>query len=89
MGLFVCNYIFKLLIRRSSRFSDIVQDEKIVIVVDGKLLQHGLQQAMIPVEEVQMAIREHGVDDISKANLTVLEVDGNITVLLRIIPIKQ
>ena len=33
------------------------------------------------VEEVQMAVREHGVKDISEADLVVLEVDGNITVL--------
>jgi uncharacterized membrane protein YcaP (DUF421 family) len=30
---------------------------------------------------VQMAVREHGVKDISEADLVVLEVDGNITVL--------
>jgi uncharacterized membrane protein YcaP (DUF421 family) len=81
LGLFICNYIFKLFLRRSARFSKMVQGEKIVMVVDGKLLQHGLQQSMMSVEEVQMAVREHGVKDISEANLVVLEVDGNITVL--------
>ena len=58
-----------------------MQGEKIVIVVDGKLLQHGLHQSMMSMEEVQMAIREHGVKDISEVDLMVLEVDGNITVL--------
>ena len=50
-------------------------------MVDGRILQHGLQQSMMSVEEVQMAVREHGVKDISEADLVVLEVDGNITVL--------
>ena len=81
LGLFICNYIFKLFLRRSSRFSKLVQGEKIVIVVDGRILQHGLQHSMMWVEEVQMAVREHGVKDISDADLVVLEVDGNITVL--------
>lgn len=81
LGLFICNYIFKFFLRLSSRFSKLVQGEKIVIVVDGNLLQHGLQQSMMSVEEVQMAVREHGVKDISEADLVVLEVDGNITVL--------
>ena len=80
-GLFICNYIFKLFLSRSSRFSKLVQGEKIVIVVDGRILQHGLQHSMMSVEEVQMAVREHGVKDISDADLVVLEVDGNITVL--------
>ena len=81
LGLFICNYILKLFLRRSSRFSELVQGEKIVIVVDGKLLQHGLHLSMMSMEEVQMAIREHGVKDISEVDLMVLEVDGNITVL--------
>ena len=81
LGLFISNYILKLFLRRSSKFSKFVQGEKIVVVVDGRLLQHGLQQSMMSVEEVQMAVREHGVKDISEADLVVLEVDGNITVL--------
>jgi len=81
LGLFICNYILKLFLRRSSGFSELVQGEKIVIVVDGKLLQHGLYLSMMSMEEVQMAIREHGVKDISEVDLMVLEVDGNITVL--------
>jgi uncharacterized membrane protein YcaP (DUF421 family) len=81
LGLFICNYILKLFLRRSSGFSELVQGEKIVIVVDGKLLQHGLHLSMMSMEEVQMAIREHGVKDISEVDLMVLEVDGNITVL--------
>lgn len=81
LGLFICNYFFKLLLRGSAKFSKLVQGEKIVLVVDGRLLQHGLKQSMMSVEEVQMAVREHGVKDISEADLVVLEVDGNITVL--------
>lgn len=81
LGLFISNYVFKLFLRWSSRFSKLVQGEKIVIVVDGRLLEHGLHQSMMSVEEVQMAVREHGVKEISEADLVVLEVDGNITVL--------
>ena len=36
---------------------------------------------MMSMEEVQMAIWEHGVKDIREVDLMVLEVDGNITVL--------
>lgn len=81
LGLFICNYIFKFFLRRSGKFSKMVQGEKIVLVVDGKVLQHGLQRSMMSIDELEMAIREHGVKDISEADLVVLEVDGNITVL--------
>jgi uncharacterized membrane protein YcaP (DUF421 family) len=81
IGLFTCNYIFKMLMNRFSTFSKMVQGEKIVLVVDGHVLQHGLRQAMMTLEELQMAVREHGVKDITEANLVILEVDGNITVV--------
>jgi len=50
-------------------------------VVGGKIQQQGLKTSMMTVEEVEMAVREHGVKDIKEADLVVLEVDGNITVL--------
>ena len=55
--------------------------EEIVIVMNGKLLENGLKQAKMTEEELEMTIREHGIKDISDANLVVLEVDGNISVL--------
>lgn len=81
LGLFVTNYIFKIFLRKSDKFSKIVQGEKIVIVVGGRIQQEGLKKSMMSMEEVEMAVREHGVKDISEADLVVLEVDGNITVL--------
>ncbi|MBS1638801.1 MAG: DUF421 domain-containing protein [Bacteroidetes bacterium] len=81
LGLFICNYIFKLLLRRSEKFSKIVQGEKIVLVVGGKLDEQALKKSMLTKEEIEMAVREHGVDDIEDTDLVILEVDGNITVL--------
>jgi uncharacterized membrane protein YcaP (DUF421 family) len=81
IGLFGCNYVFKLLMNRFSGFSKMVQGEKIVLVVDGNVLQNGLKQATMTLEELQMAVREHGLKDVSDANLVILEVDGNITVV--------
>lgn len=81
LGLFVTNYIFKLLLSKSKLFSKMVQGEKIVLVVDGKVLKSGLKQSMMSEDELEMSIREHGVKDVKDADLVVLEVDGNITVL--------
>jgi uncharacterized membrane protein YcaP (DUF421 family) len=81
LGLFITNYIFKIILRKSNKFNKLVQGEKIVIVVGGKIQQQGLKTSMMTVEEVEMAVREHGVKDIKEADLVVLEVDGNITVL--------
>jgi len=81
LGLFIANYIFKLFLRSSKKFSNVVQGEKIVLVQDGQILQHGLKCAMMSVDELERAVREHGVTSIDKVDLAVLEVDGNISVL--------
>jgi len=81
LGLFICNYIFRFFLLKSKKFSKSVQGEEIVLVLDGKLLKDGLERAKMNKDELEMTIREHGVKDICDANLVVLEVDGNVSVL--------
>ena len=81
LGLFITNYIFKIILRKSNKFNHLIQGEKIVIVLGGKIQPKGLKESTMTIEEVEMAVREHGVDSIKDADLVVLEVDGNITVL--------
>jgi uncharacterized membrane protein YcaP (DUF421 family) len=81
LGLFIANYIFKFFMRKSQKFSNIIQGEKIVLVQDGEVLQMGMKHAMMSVDELERAIREHGVTSIDKVDLAVLEVDGNISIL--------
>jgi uncharacterized membrane protein YcaP (DUF421 family) len=81
LGLFICNYVFKFFMRKSDRFSKIIQGDKILLVHDGVVIQKGMNEAMMSLDELERAIREHGVADISKVNLAILEVDGNITIL--------
>jgi uncharacterized membrane protein YcaP (DUF421 family) len=81
LGLFICNYIFKYFMRKSDRLSKIIQGDKILLVHDGEVIQKGMDEAMMSLDELERAIREHGVADISKVNLAILEVDGNITIL--------
>lgn len=81
LGLFLCNYIFRFFLLRSKKFSKAMQGEEIVIVLNGKLLQNGLKRAGMTEEELEMIIREHNVKNIENADLIVLEVDGNVSVI--------
>ena len=62
LGLFIVNYIFKVISFRSSAFSKALQGEAIMLVYEGKMLDKNLEKAMITQEEVNAAIREHGVE---------------------------
>ncbi len=80
-GLFVINYIFKLLLKKFPSLSRIVQGDELMLIYKGKILQSHLDKSMITKEELQAAIREHGVESIKDVDLAILEVDGNISVL--------
>jgi uncharacterized membrane protein YcaP (DUF421 family) len=81
LGLFTANYILKFLLRQSAGFSKAVQGEKIVLIHDGVILRKGMKAAMMSNDELERAIREHGVSNTKEVNLAILEVDGNISVL--------
>ncbi|MES2516789.1 MAG: YetF domain-containing protein [Bacteroidota bacterium] len=80
-GLFVTNFILKKLMYNHQGVSKFIQGEPIMLIYDGKIKSQNLKIAGFSMEELEAAVREHGVDNISKVNLAVLEVDGNVSVL--------
>jgi len=80
-ALFVVNFILKQLMFRSKRLSRFLQGEEIMLIYQGVLNNKNMRRARLTVEELQEAVREHGVSDIKDVNLAVLEVDGNISIL--------
>jgi len=80
-SLFAVNYVLKKFVFRSKRLSDIVQGHAVMLIYEGNILHHRLQEVGISTDELEAAVREHGVPSVSEVNLAVLEVDGNISVL--------
>ena len=79
--LFVAYYFMGELFFRSKRFSKFVQGEPLMLIYEGKPIIEHLKKAKITDDELETAIREHGVEHIAEVNLAVLERDGNISVL--------
>lgn len=80
-GLFICNYVLKFFMRNSTKFSAIIQGEKVMLIHQGVVIDAGMKATMMSVAELEQAVREHGVPSIDKVNLAVFEVDGNISIL--------
>ena len=79
--LFVANFILKELIFRFVKVGKIIQGQEIMLIYEGIINKNNLKKAKISRDELDEAIREHGVEEISDVNLAVLEVDGNISVM--------
>lgn len=80
-SLFIANYLLKNLFFKSKKVSQFFQGTPLVLIYNGKPLLKNLDEAKMSPEELNAAVREHGIEKISEVDLAVLEVDGNISVL--------
>jgi uncharacterized membrane protein YcaP (DUF421 family) len=80
-ALFLTNYIFKHLLRRLPLFNRFVQGEPVMLIYKGSVKKENLSKIQMSMDELEAAVREHGVETIEKVDLAVFEVDGNISVL--------
>ena len=81
LALFATNFIFKKLLFKSQKMSELIQGKSVLLVYEGNLLPENLKSAEITIEEIEAAAREHGVEQISQVKLAILEVDGNISIV--------
>lgn len=79
--LFVVNYLLKSLLLRSPGLNRFIQGEPLMLIYEGNVILKHLAQSQLSMEELQAAVREHGVETVKEVNLAILEVDGNISVL--------
>lgn len=79
--LFSLNYILKLLMFHFSAFKELIEEKPVILVHNGKLDVSHLHLEKITMDELEEAVREHGIDSYKKVKLAILEVDGNISII--------
>jgi uncharacterized membrane protein YcaP (DUF421 family) len=79
--LLILNRIFTLIVGRSRRLEHYLVGEPLLILNNGNLIREPMQREGVTVEQVQAALREHGLDRLDQARMCVLEVDGSISVV--------
>lgn len=80
-SLFIVNYLFKYLLYRFPKLSDIVQGTDLLLIYKGQLNESNMAKARITRQEIVEAVREHGVSEIREVDLAILETDGNISII--------
>lgn len=80
-SLFIINIVLDKLFFRSKKLSEFFQGNPLMLIYNGKIIERHLRQATISHEELEAAVREHGVKNIQDVDLAVLETDGNISIL--------
>ncbi|MGL2964172.1 DUF421 domain-containing protein [Flavobacterium sp. RSB2_4_14] len=81
LALFIINFIFKKIMLNSKFIKNLVQDKPEILVHDGKIEFKTLARLGITSEELQEAMREHGLEYYKDVKLAMFEIDGNISVI--------
>ena len=79
--LLVLNYFVAEMSGMNRHFRRWVQGEPSLLVHNGKVVQAHMAREHVSMDELQRALREHGIGGVNEVALAVLEVDGSISCL--------
>ncbi|MBZ5598126.1 MAG: DUF421 domain-containing protein [Acidobacteriia bacterium] len=79
--LLVLNYAIAEVSGVNRRFRKLVQGQPSLLVHDGKIIESHMAKEHVSMDELQRALREHGIASYHDVALAVLEVDGSISCL--------
>jgi len=87
--LLMWNRLFSWIMHRSSKAERLLVGGPIILVNDGEFLEERLRRHGVTKEQVQAAMREHGVGNVEEAHMCVLEADGAISVVPKSSPVHS
>jgi len=79
--LLAMNYFVAELSGANRRFRKLVQGSPSLLIHNGELIPMHLAREHVSMDEIDRALREHGVASVRDVSLAVLEVDGSISIL--------
>ena len=79
--LLLLNYLIGRFSGSNRAFRRVVEGEPSLLIHDGKVMDSHMAREHVSMDELQRAVREHGISQCSDVALAVLEVDGSISCL--------
>src|SRR5580692_4466778 len=79
--LLVLNYLIADLSGANRRFRKFIQGEPSMLIHDGEVIEAHMAKEHVSMDELERAMREHGINDYHQVAIGVLEVDGSMSFL--------
>jgi uncharacterized membrane protein YcaP (DUF421 family) len=79
--LLLLNYLIADVSGANRHFRKVIQGQPSLLVHDGKVIESHMAKEHVSMDELQRALREHGISSCHDVALAVLEVDGSISCL--------
>lgn len=81
LALFIINYAFKKVKSKSEFIKNLVQDKPEILIHNGRIEFETIARLGITNDELQEAMREHGVERYKDVKLSMFEIDGSISII--------
>lgn len=75
------DYGLNYLMRRSRGARKAIEGEPRLLIRDGRILRKALREEKLGIEEVEAAVRAHGLPAVGDVRAAILETDGSISVI--------
>src|SRR5262245_45762691 len=79
--LLILNYLVADVSGFNRRFRRFIQGEPTMLIHDGEVIEAHMAKEHVSMDELERALREHGLHDYHQVAIGVLEVDGSISLL--------
>jgi uncharacterized membrane protein YcaP (DUF421 family) len=79
--LLIMNFVVANLSGSSRRMRRLIEGQPSLLVHDGKVIEPHMARERVSMDELNRALREHGISSCDQVALAVLEVDGSISCL--------
>ena len=79
--LLLANRVVARIRNQTTVWGRLVEGTPTVLVQEGRVLEANLRREGVEFAELEMAMREHGVDSLDAVKLAVLETDGTVSVV--------
>ncbi len=82
LTLFILNGVISRVMFRYPRFAHLLEGEPTTLIRDGVVIEPNLKREVMTIDELQRALRKHGLewDDVARVQMALLELDGTVTV---------
>ena len=81
LTLLLLNYVVADLSGTNRRFRKLIQGQPSLLIHDGQVITAHMSKEHVSMDELERALREHGISSYKDVALGVLEVDGSISYL--------
>jgi uncharacterized membrane protein YcaP (DUF421 family) len=79
--LLILNSVVARLQLRWPQLREAIEGSPTLLVLHGHIIEGHLRREGLNLDTLQAACREHGIDDVGKVEMAVLEIDGSISII--------